>query len=523
MLREAIERKLAATNGRKLRILEVGVGDGLLAGRIAPGLKGRNVEYVATDLGRTFVAKAEKAARAAGLDFLTFGVLDISRDPTTQGFAHGSFDFIIGLDVIHATPRLAETFGHLRTLLAPGGLFGVVEKVRTERWVDLVWGLAEGWWYFADSEIRPARPVACGGRLGAPAARMAFRRGRGLSAAIPTARAATDYALLLAQTTAARRPTEPPRAPEIARWFHVPVWRAAARRRAAAAPAGTRVAIVGENEGLAVRLAERWRRAGLTVMQAKATDDLAVNGRGGRLAGRLSGRRSNRDDNLRGERARIFELAQLARTLAGASGECALSLVSMQACAVSPGEVVHPTKALPAGALRVIPLECPGVACRQVDLARIDGEAIDWLADELLSPVREPMVAWREGKRWVQDVRLESFGKVAGGRLGRAARARGSISSRAGLARWASRLRASWRAARARIVLLGRAAPSAEKLARIKEIEALGGEVLTVTADVSDRAALAVAVNAARRPVRRHPRCDPHGGRLRTGRSLGAA
>lgn len=497
VLQEAIERKLATTGGRKLRILEVGIGDGLLAGRIAPGLKGRNVEYVATDLGRTFVAKAEKAAHAAGLDFLQFNVLDISRDPTAQGFARGSFDFIIGLDVVHATPRLAETLGHLRTLLAPGGLFGIVEKVRAERWVDLVWALAEGWWYFADSDIRRHGPL-----LAAEGWERLLRELNFDEVAVfpqgAEARAATDYAVLLAQvpatTTVAAEKTERSRASDIARWFHVPVWREAARRGHAVPGTGTRVAIVGEGGNLGAKLAERWRRAGLSVIQAKATDDLMAGGRRPTHLVYLGA--ATPDDSLpTGERA-FFELTQLARGLAGASGDCTVSLVSTHAGAVTAGETVHATKALPVGALRVISRECPGVACRQIDLAQIDEAAIEWLLGELLSPVREPLVAWRAGKRWAQDIRIEELG-AAEGSVG--LRERGVYLITGGFGSMGLAFaRELARAVRARIVLLGRTAPTAEKQARIKEIEALGGEVLAMTADVSDRASLEKAVEAAR-------------------------
>ncbi|HVU25272.1 MAG TPA: SDR family NAD(P)-dependent oxidoreductase [Opitutus sp.] len=498
LLQEAIERKLAAANGRTLRVLEAGVGDGLLAGKIAPGLKGRNVEYVATDLGRTFVAKAEKAARAAGLDFLQFGVLDISCDPTTQGFARGSFDVIVCLDVIHATPRLAETLGHLRTLLAPGGLLGVVEKVRAERWVDLVWGLAEGWWYFADSDIRRHGPLL--------AAEGWERLLRGLSfaevAVFPQsaeARAATDYAVLLAQAplaaTVATERMAPAGAADIARWFHVPVWREAARRRGLDVGTGARVTIVGEYGNLGARLSERWRRAGLTVIQAKAADDLMPGGQRPSQIVYLGA--AGPDDNLAASERAFFELTQLARGLAGAGGDCALSLVSTQACAVKAGEIVHPAKALPVGALRVIPRECPGVACRQIDLTQIDDAAIDWLAGELLSPVREPLVAWRAGKRWVQEIRVEELGAVAGGA---GLRERGVYLITGGLGSMGLAFaRELARSVHARIALLGRTAPSSAQLACLREIEALGGEVLAATADVSDRASVAQAVDAVRR------------------------
>ncbi len=198
LLRELVERLLAGAQGRKIRILEVGVGDGLLAGELVPGLAGRNAEYVATDLSRAFVVKAERAATAAGWDFVSFDVLDISRDPLAQGFRAESFDLIVAMDVIHATPRLAETLGHLRTLLTPEGALALVEKVRDERWVDLVWGLAEGWWCFADPEWRQLHPLLAAGDW----ERLLAGSAIGEVAVFPeepAARAATDYALVTAR------------------------------------------------------------------------------------------------------------------------------------------------------------------------------------------------------------------------------------------------------------------------------------------------------------------------------------
>jgi amino acid adenylation domain-containing protein len=151
-IRDAIVGLCARHPDRRVRVLEVGVGDGILAGVVAPALQDLPVEYHATDLGRSFVSRAERAAAAAGLGHvMRFGVLDISRDPAGQGYEPGSFDVVLALDVLHATPDLQETLGHVRTLLAPGGLAAIVETVRAPRWVDFIWGLAEGWWAFRDA------------------------------------------------------------------------------------------------------------------------------------------------------------------------------------------------------------------------------------------------------------------------------------------------------------------------------------------------------------------------------------
>ncbi len=486
LLQEALGRLRAGVNGRRLRILEVGVGDGLLAGRIAPAFKGLDVEYVATDLSRAFVTKAEKAAAAAGLDFLKFAVLDISRDPVAQGLAAGSFDAVIAMDVVHATPRLAETLGHLRTLLAPGGLLGLVEKARSERWVDLVWGLAEGWWYFADRDIRQGSPLL------AAAGWEKLLRGLpfGDVAVFPRSapeRAATDYALLLAQTPATA--SVAPARVAMADWFYVPAWREC-RSPARRVRAGAAVVLLGEPGGLRDRLAERWRRDGLAVQVLGTAGELTATPRPAQVV--LC------DDaaGLAGAKRRFFALTQLARVLAGGSGECTVSLVTRQAWAVETGEAVDPFGALPSGALRVLPLECPGVAGRQVDIVDTDDATVEFLATELLSFVRDPMVAWRGYRRLVQEARPAPLPEAAGVA---GLRERGVYLITGGFGSMALAFaRELARAVRARIVLVSRREPAAGERAGLQEIERLGGEVCCLTADAGDPGQMARAVCAAR-------------------------
>lgn len=164
LLVEALARAAGAARraGRPFRVLEAGAGQGLLTQHLFPALEaaaGEGLEYVFTDLGRSFVLAAERRAASAGRRGLRFAILDASRDPAAQGFAPDRFDAVVAANVVHATPRIVETLGHLRSLLAPGGILGLVETVRVCRWNDLVWGLTEGWWSFADPELRTGSPL----------------------------------------------------------------------------------------------------------------------------------------------------------------------------------------------------------------------------------------------------------------------------------------------------------------------------------------------------------------------------
>ncbi len=62
---------------------------------------------------------------------------------------------IIAANVLHATRDLRETLGNATSLLAPGGLLILLEGTGRQRWVDLTFGLTEGWWRFDDTTLRP--------------------------------------------------------------------------------------------------------------------------------------------------------------------------------------------------------------------------------------------------------------------------------------------------------------------------------------------------------------------------------
>jgi acyl transferase domain-containing protein/SAM-dependent methyltransferase/acyl carrier protein len=158
LLREMIGRILDRCPNRPLRILEVGGGNGVVTGILIPSLKGRDVTYHFTDIGRSFVVAAERKARDLGFDFMTFGSLDLSADPAAQGYADGSFDIVVALDVVHATPSIRTSMTHMERLLRPGGAVFLLESVRPFRWDNLIAGLAEGWWH-VESGVRNGPPL----------------------------------------------------------------------------------------------------------------------------------------------------------------------------------------------------------------------------------------------------------------------------------------------------------------------------------------------------------------------------
>jgi NAD(P)-dependent dehydrogenase (short-subunit alcohol dehydrogenase family)/SAM-dependent methyltransferase/acyl carrier protein len=138
---------------RTLRILEIGAGTGSTTASVLPQLTATNVEYHFTDLSPLFLSKAQE--KFATYPFMQYSLLDIEQTPAEEG----QFDIIIAANVLHATPDLGQTLGHVAQRLAPGGLLLLLEGSGRQRWVDLTFGLTEGWWKFTDIDVRQESPL----------------------------------------------------------------------------------------------------------------------------------------------------------------------------------------------------------------------------------------------------------------------------------------------------------------------------------------------------------------------------
>ncbi|GJN68105.1 type I Iterative Polyketide synthase (PKS) [Purpureocillium lilacinum] len=152
-------RVLGHTNPR-LRILEVGAGTGGTTVKVLKALTSSTGErlystYTYTDISAGFMASAKE--RFSGVEGLQYATLDISQDPSEQGYLEGSYDLIIGSNVIHATPNLNVSLSHLRRLLSPGGKLFLQELCPDAKYVNYVMGFLPGWW-LGDGDNRPDEP-----------------------------------------------------------------------------------------------------------------------------------------------------------------------------------------------------------------------------------------------------------------------------------------------------------------------------------------------------------------------------
>ncbi|MEI7601648.1 MAG: polyketide synthase dehydratase domain-containing protein, partial [Aestuariivirga sp.] len=137
--------------GRRLRILEVGAGTGGTTGSILSVLPKDRFSYTYTDLSASFFGSVRARFGEYGL---TCRTLDIEIDPQAQGYSAHGYDLVIAANVLHATRDIGVSLAHCRTLLAPSGLLVALEGLKAQGWLDLTFGLLEGWWSFED----PWRP-----------------------------------------------------------------------------------------------------------------------------------------------------------------------------------------------------------------------------------------------------------------------------------------------------------------------------------------------------------------------------
>jgi len=143
--------------GAKLRILEIGAGTGGTTAEVLPHLPPERVSYRFTDISPFFLARAQERFR--DYPFLSFSALDLEKDPASQGLEGEQFDLVIAANVVHATSDLRRSLAHIRSLLAPAGQLLLLEVTGPQRWVDLSFGLTEGWWGFRDTDLRLDSPL----------------------------------------------------------------------------------------------------------------------------------------------------------------------------------------------------------------------------------------------------------------------------------------------------------------------------------------------------------------------------
>lgn len=436
------------------RLLEVGAGTGATTAALLPVLEqaGGAGLYHFTDLSVGFLTKAGQ--RFAGVPDFATGQLDLEKPVTDPQ----RYDVVIAANVVHATADLRQSLGNIRQMLAPGGLLILVESTIAQLWWDIVFGLTDGWWRFADSAVRPDHALISADRwcdllhgTGFAEASAIAVDGPGRQSVI-LARADGGADLLLTG-----QPSDQALAVEVidrlgacgqpARWLPL--------------------------DGALARIADPAPLAGVALM--------AGNG----LAGNGSAENGLADSGL-GDHADLRAAFDLSRAMitANRSGLC---LVTRGAVALSVGPV-NPLLASLWGFGRVVALEHPELACRRIDIGA--GGTAATLAHALLADpgAGEAEVAWADNRLLVSRLIPAPLPAVPSDFAVSANGTHLIVGGFGGLglplARWLIS-----RGART-LLLAGRRAPDADLAASIAALSVDGVRVIARVADVADEVAM---------------------------------
>ncbi|KAL9112778.1 MAG: hypothetical protein Q9227_003081 [Pyrenula ochraceoflavens] len=144
---ESLIARLPMQDG-PLKILEMGAGTGGTTLFMAPLLArlGVSVEYTFTDLSASMVAAAKK--KFAEYSFMKFQTHDIEREVPVDLL--GTQHILIASNAVHATHDLVKSSINIRNALRPDGVLMMLEMTKIVPFVDVIFGLLEGWWLFDD-------------------------------------------------------------------------------------------------------------------------------------------------------------------------------------------------------------------------------------------------------------------------------------------------------------------------------------------------------------------------------------
>ena len=485
---------------RRIRVLEVGAGTGATATYLLPKFDPHRTSYTFTDVSNAFLARAKEKFREHA--FVDYRLLDIGRDPVEQGFEPHSFDLIVASHVLHATPDLRRTLANVSSLLASEGLLVLLESTQPRRFLDITFGLTEGWWGFADTDVRPSSVLVSSDRWTRLLQEAGFVETASMGDNIQGHE--TGAAVIVARAPRAER-AAPATAPG---WIVLADSAGSGERLARVIRArGTRCTVVlkgrsfqtadadrvqmdplqGEDYVRLVEIARDPQRPCCGIVHLWSLDErVSVD--------------DEADEIDRAHQRACGSVLSLAQTLATSGLEVLPRLIVVtrgaQPVLPEPGSV-EPLRATAWGLGRAIAREHPELPYTCVDLdpeSDPSGDEIEALYDEVLAAPEEEQVALRRGDRFLP--RLVRSTASSGSSLPPALSRDAGYLVTGGLG-GVGLLVAQRLAERGagRVVLMGRTGPSEAAERTIQAMTAGGTQVLVVQADVADRSAIARVID----------------------------
>lgn len=158
---DLVAQKLRKNPNSIIQLLEVGAGTGGTTAIILEKIEQfqANVKFWYTDIaaGFTRVGRREFSAKYS---FMEFKALDISKNPTEQGFIAEYFDIVICNNILHATSDIESCLLNVGILLNTGGNLVINDLTKRLDFNTVTFGLTKDWWNFQDISLRvPHAPV----------------------------------------------------------------------------------------------------------------------------------------------------------------------------------------------------------------------------------------------------------------------------------------------------------------------------------------------------------------------------
>ena len=535
-----------------LKVLEIASGVSYATEELIPVLPSSEISYTFADVSGSFFSTAQQ--KFSKYPFIECRALDLDRAFSEQRYSPGSFDVVVAVKSLHTAKDIATTLDNVRSLLAPGGILLLWEKTQATLDFDITWALLIE--PSRDSLDIPYlskeqwEKVLHGSEFVEIAA-LPETEAWGEHILLAQASAEQEDTRQTSKVAAGKKS-------DLADWFYVPSWKRLVLPQPVVNQIGLtkseswlvfvdrsglgtqilkRLEVEEENEIL-VQFGEKFscqnkssQSRRIYTINPRNQDDyntlieelLDLNWTPSKILHLWSLTAQNQapsglEEVDRTQETGFYSLLYLVQALAKHNlTKLEISVISNNLQSVTGEEVITPEKATLLGGIKTIPLEYPNINCRSIDVlfpTVSEEKLVEQLLTELSTPSQEQVIAYRGKHRWVQTfepVRLESKAKnlpqvpeggvylITGGLGGIGLIMAEYLAQTVG----------------AKLVLCGRSEfpersqwlqwltsheesnSISEKILQVQALEALGAEVLVISADVSDRTVMKSVVDQA--------------------------
>ncbi|WP_339184543.1 SDR family NAD(P)-dependent oxidoreductase [Paenibacillus sp. FSL R5-0701] len=151
-----IEEKIKKNATIRLRIIEFGAGTGGTSTPVLDKLRPYEQyieEYCYTDISSSFLLQAEQRYGNEH-PYLTYRKIDVTKQLQGQSINEAVYDIAIAANVLHATPNIRQTLGHIKAAIKKQGYLLLNEITDNTLFAHITFGLLEGWWLYEDEALR---------------------------------------------------------------------------------------------------------------------------------------------------------------------------------------------------------------------------------------------------------------------------------------------------------------------------------------------------------------------------------